>query len=179
MVDVQVGQMKRPEVMPLVDEKPTHIDQVEGMVENGRFPKDEFETMKEKYGRLKERVEQIFIELRDMQKEVQEKIEEMDRQTFMDNASDLAKPLMGKYKDKRIKTYLENMLEDMANNLKIFNPQQQPQIRVCPPRCLPMEIVSNLIRSICWWTTVTRMRRPLLLRVIPHTAIFSAASNGL
>ena len=132
VVDVQVGQMKRPEVMPLVDEKPTHIDQVEGMVENGRFPKDEFETMKEKYGKLKERVEQIFIELRDMQKEVQEKIEEMDRQTFMDNASDLAKPLMGKYKDKRIKTYLENMLEDMANNLQIFNPQQQPQIPGMP-----------------------------------------------
>jgi len=119
-------------VMPLVDEKPTHIDQVEGMVENGRFPRDEFETMKEKYGKLKERVEQIFIELRDMQKEVQEKIEEMDRQIFMDNASDLAKPLMGKHKDKRIQTYLENMLEDMADNLKIFNPQQQPQIPGMP-----------------------------------------------
>jgi lon-related putative ATP-dependent protease len=132
VVDVQVGQMKRPEVMPLVDEKPTHIDQVEGMVENGRFPRDEFETMKEKYGKLKERVEQIFIELRDMQKEVQEKIEEMDRQIFMDNASDLAKPLMGKHKDKRIQTYLENMLEDMADNLKIFNPQQQPQIPGMP-----------------------------------------------
>ncbi len=132
VVDVQVGQMKRPEVMPLVDDKPTHIDQVEGMVENGRFPKDEFEAMKEKYGELKERVEQIFIELRDMQKEVQEKIEEMDRKTFMDNAVDLAKPLMEKYKDKRIKTYLQNMLEDMADNLKIFNPQQQPQIPGMP-----------------------------------------------
>jgi lon-related putative ATP-dependent protease len=132
VVDVQVGQMKRPEVMPLVDGKPVHIDQVEGMVENGRFPKDEFEAMKEKHGKLRERVEQIFIELRDMQKEVQEKIEEMDRQTFMDNASDLAKPLMEKYKDKRIKTYLQNMLEDMADNLQIFNPQQQPQIPGMP-----------------------------------------------
>jgi lon-related putative ATP-dependent protease len=129
LVDVQVGQIKRPEVMPLVDGNPTHIDQVEAMVEKGRFPKDEFEAMKEKYGELKERVEQIFIELRDLQKEVQEKIEEMDRQTFMDNASDLAKPLLEKYKNKKIKTYLQDMLEDMAENLKIFNPQQQ-QIQI-------------------------------------------------
>jgi predicted ATP-dependent protease len=57
--------------------------------------------MKENTANLKERVEQIFIELRDLQKEVQEKIEEMDRQTFMDNASDLAKPLLEKYKNKK------------------------------------------------------------------------------
>lgn len=132
MVDVQVGQIKRPEVMPLVDGNPTHIDQVEAMVEKGRFPKDEFETMKEKYGKLKGRVEQIFIELRDLQKEVQEKIEEMDRQTFMANALDLAKPLVEKYKNKRIMTYLQNMLEDMADNLQIFNPQQQVQIPGMP-----------------------------------------------
>lgn len=128
MVDVQVGQIKRPEVMPLVDEKPTHIDQVEAMVEKGRFPRDEFETMKKKYGKLRERVEQMFLELRDLQKEVQEKIEEMDRQAFMDNALTMAKPLMEKYESQKIRNYLKSMLKDMADNLKIFNPQQQPQI---------------------------------------------------
>jgi len=132
LVDVQVGQIKRPEVMPLVDGNPTHIDQVEAMVEKGRFPRDEFETMKEKYVKLKERVEQIFIELKDLQKEVQEKIEEMDRQTFLANASDLAKPLVEKYKNDRIKTYLQDMLEDMGENLQIFNPQQQLQIPGMP-----------------------------------------------
>ena len=132
LVDVQIGQIKRPEVMPLVDGNPTHIDQVEAMVEKGRFPRDEFEAMKEKYGKLKERVEQIFIELKDLQKEVQEKIEEMDRQTFMANASDLAKPLIEKYKNQKIKTYLQNMLEDMGDNLQIFNPQQQLQVPGMP-----------------------------------------------
>ncbi len=128
MVDVQVGQIKRPEVMPLVDEKPTHIDQVEAMVEKGRFPRDEFETMKEKYGELRERVEQMFIELRDLQKEIQEKLEGMDRQAFMDNSLAMAKPLMEKHESQKIKNYLKSMLKDMADNLKIFNPQQQPQI---------------------------------------------------
>ena len=128
LVDVQVGQIKRPEVMPMVDGNPIHIDQVEAMVEKGRFPRDEFETMKEKHTQLRERVEQIFIGLRDLQKEVQEKIEEMDRQAFLHNASDMAKPLLEKYNSGKIKTYLKSMLEDMADNLQIFNPQQQPQI---------------------------------------------------
>ncbi|EFK09303.1 putative ATP-dependent protease [delta proteobacterium NaphS2] len=136
LVDVQVGQIKRPEVMPLVDGNPIHIDQVEAMVEKGRFPKDEFEQMKEKHGKLRERVEQIFIELRDLQKEVQEKIEEMDRLTFLNNASDMAKPLTEKYDHPKIQAYLKAMLEDMGENLQIFNPQQQ-QAQV-PGLMIPM-----------------------------------------
>ena len=143
MVDVQVGQIKRPEVMPLVDEKPTHIDQVEAMVEKGRFPKDEFETMKEKYGKLRERVEQMFLELRDLQKEVQEKLEEMDRQAFMDNALAMAEPLLEKYESQKIKHYLKSMLKDMAENLKIFNPQQQPQI---PGMATPLTSEADLFQ---------------------------------
>ena len=128
LVDVQVGEIKRPEVMPLVDGKPVHIDQVEAMVEKGRFPKDEFEEMKEKYGLLKEQVEQIFLELRDLQKEVQEKLEEIDRVMFLENASELAKPILEKHDGEAIRGHMENMLKDMAENIKIFMPDTQPQI---------------------------------------------------
>ena len=132
LVDVQVGQIKRPEVMPMVDGKPTHIDQIEAMVEKGRFPKDEFEAMKEKYDSLQDQVQQIFLELRDLQKEIQEKVEEMDRVIFMKNASDLAAPIFKKYKARAIKKYLEIILEEMANNLQIFMPQPQAQIPGMP-----------------------------------------------
>ena len=132
LVDVQVGQIKRPEVMPLVDGKPTQIDQIEAMVEKGRFPKDEFEEMREKYDSLRGQVEQIFLELRDLQKEIQEKVEEMDRVMFMKNASDLAAPIFKKYKARAIKKYLEIMLEEMGNNLQIFMPQPQAQIPGMP-----------------------------------------------
>ena len=49
VVDIQVGQIKRPEVMPLVDGNPVDIDQVEAMVEKGRFPKEEFEELKKAF----------------------------------------------------------------------------------------------------------------------------------
>jgi len=134
LVDIQIGQVKRPEVMPLVDGKPVHIDQVEAMVEKGRFPKDEFETMKEKHTRLREQIEQIFLELRDLQKEVQEKMEKMDRMMFMKSASSLAEHVDEKHKNKLIKEYLDSMFEDMADNLHIFMPQPQPQM----PGILPL-----------------------------------------
>jgi lon-related putative ATP-dependent protease len=125
LVDIQVGQIKRPEVMPLVDGNPTPIDQVEAMVEKGRFPKEEFEQMREKQGKLREQIDQIFLELRDLQKEVQETVEKMDRLMFMKMATDLAEPVRRKYKSDRIDNYFKDMLEDMADNLQIFAQQGQ------------------------------------------------------
>jgi len=126
LMDVQVGPIKRPEVFPLVDGQPMHIDQLEELVEKGRFPKEEFEAIKEKHVKLREQIDQIFLELRDLQKEVQEKIEEMDRVMFMKHATELAEPVWNRYKNKAVRDYMEAMLEDMANNLQIFRPQAVP-----------------------------------------------------
>ena len=132
LVDIQMGQYKRPEVMPIVDGKPVTIDQVEEMVERGRYPKDEFEEMREKQAKLRSQIDQIFLELRDLQKEVQEKIEKMDRVMFMKNASEMASSLGKKYKGKDMRQYVEALLDDMADNLQIFRPQQQPAIPGIP-----------------------------------------------
>lgn len=128
LVDIQVGQIKRPEVMPLVDGQPTHIDQVEQMVEKGRFPRKEFEELKEKYGVLKDEIEQIFLELRDLQKEIQRNTEEMDKVLFSSMANDLVSTLKDKYKDKKVLTFFNDMIEDMSENLQIFASQEQQSV---------------------------------------------------
>jgi ATP-dependent Lon protease len=120
LVDVQMGQIKRPEVAPLVDGQPTHIDQVEQMMEKGRFPKEEFEEMKKKYTVLRNEIEQIFIELRELQKEIQQNTEEMDRVLFLSMANELIAPIKGRYRSKKIETFLNSVVEDMSENLQIF-----------------------------------------------------------
>jgi len=132
LVDIQMGQIKRPEVMPLVDGNPTHIDQLEGMVEKGRFPKEEFEVLKEKQAKLREEIDQIFLELRDLQKDVQQTIEKMDRLMFMKVATDMSAPLKEKHPTKEVEKYLTDMLEDMTENLQIFASQPQQQIPGMP-----------------------------------------------
>ncbi len=125
LVDIQVGQIKRPEVMPLVDGNPMHIDQVEEMVEKGRFPKEEFEELKAKHATLRGEIDQIFLELRDLQKEIQRNTEEMDRLLFMKMAKELLEPWKEKYADKKIDSFFHDMLEDMGENLQIFSSRPQ------------------------------------------------------
>jgi lon-related putative ATP-dependent protease len=132
LVDVQMGPIKRPEVVPLVDGQPTHIDQVEQMVEKGRFPKAEFEEMKKKYAVLRNEIEQIFLELRDLQKEIQQNTEEMDRVLFISMANGLVAPLKGRYKSKKVEIFLSGLVEDMSENLRIFMSGQQEMYQGMP-----------------------------------------------
>ncbi len=133
IVDVQMGQFKRPEVMPVVDDKPVLIEQLEALAEKGRFPREEYEALKEKQAALRRQVEQIFLELRDLQKEVHENIEKMDRAVFMKTATDLVQPLAEKYSTRKIQAHFQGMLEDMADNLNIFSSQSPLQLPGLPP----------------------------------------------
>ena len=128
LVDIQIGQIKRPEVIPLIDGKPVHIDQLESRVEDGDFPKEKYDLLKEKHSDLRAQIDNIFIELKDLQKEVQEKIEKMDKVVFMENASRIVEPVKKEFNTEPVRKYLEAMLDDMADNLQIFRPQTQTQI---------------------------------------------------
>ncbi len=132
LVDVQVGQIKRPEVMPLVDGNPTHIDQVEAMVEKGRFPREEFDELKKKQVSLRQEIDQIFLELRDLQKEVQENVGKMDRLVFIKMAGDLVEPVKKTYNNAQINDFFNDMLEDMTENLQIFSRQGQQVVPGMP-----------------------------------------------
>jgi ATP-dependent Lon protease len=132
LVDIQIGEMKRPEVLPLIDDKPMHLDQIEEMVEKGRFPKKEFEEMKKKQESLRGEIDQIFLELRDLQKEILRNTEEMDRLMFLRMATDLVAPLKGRYKSERVENFFDDMLEDMGENLRIFSAQTQEAMQGLP-----------------------------------------------
>ena len=132
LVDIQMGPVKRPELMPMVDNQPMPIDQLEDLSQRGRFPKEEYEEIKIKYDKLREQIDHIFLELRDLQREINKKIEAMERASFMKNATELAARLFEKYTSEAIRNHLEAMIEDMAENLEIFMPQKQPQMPGIP-----------------------------------------------
>ena len=133
LVDIQVGQVKKPELMPLVDGKPIHIDQVEEMAEKERYPRDEYLKLREKYDELKEQINNIFRELRELQKEIRSNVEKMDRTAFMKTATSLADPFVDKYDTPKAHAFFKAILEDMADNLSMFQSQPQaPAIGMMP-----------------------------------------------
>jgi lon-related putative ATP-dependent protease len=129
IVQVQVGEVTRPVVMPIVNDQPTPMERLEMLLDRGEYPKEKFEAIKVMHRQLTEQVDRIFLEIRDMQREVQKKIEDIDRLIFLKSVSAPIDGLKKKYDQAKIHAFLDEMVEDMADNLAVFRagpPQHQP-----------------------------------------------------
>lgn len=118
VVRMQMGPIQRPDVVPLVDGEPKRMIELEEMVENGRFPRDEFERLNDKRKELKGEIDNIVQELKGLAKEVNKKHQEVDKLMFTALAQDFLKPLKETYKDKKVLEFLDSILENMADDLE-------------------------------------------------------------
>ena len=126
LVTFQGRQGQPPEVMPVVDGDPTPVLKLEQMVENGRFPKDEFERIKAKHVEIKTEIDSIFLQIRGLQKEIQEKNRQADKIMFSSLAEGLITPLRQDFACAELDTYFQHMIDDMVDNIAIFFTQERP-----------------------------------------------------
>jgi len=124
---VQIAGRQRPQLLPVVDGEPTPLPVLEQKVSNGRFPQEEFDQIKERYEQLKNDVDKIFIEVRDLHKELQEKSRKFDRMMFRNLASQEFKPLSDKYGGEKVQAYLKAALNELTEHIEIFMDTQQGQ----------------------------------------------------
>jgi ATP-dependent Lon protease len=126
LVQIPGGQ-QRPQLMPVVDGEPIPIGALEQKMENGRFPKDEFDGIRKKYDQLKEEIDKIFLEIRELHKELQEKGRKFDKMMFHNLAAEQFQPLFDKYEQEKIQSYLKAALTDLGENIEIFLIDQKNQ----------------------------------------------------
>ena len=126
LVTFQGRQGQPPEVMPIVDGEPTPILKLEQMVEKGRFPRDEFERLRAKHTEIKTEIDSIFLQIRQLQKEIQEKNRQADKIMFSNLAGDLITPLREDFACEDLDAYLQSMIDNMVENIAIFFAQEQP-----------------------------------------------------
>ncbi len=126
LVTFQGRQGQPPEVMPIVDGEPTPVLKLEQMVEKGRFPRDEFERIKAKHSEIKNEIDSIFLQIRGLQKEIQEKNRQADKIMFSNLAEDLIASLRDDFACEELNEYFQSMIDNMVDNIAIFFSQEHP-----------------------------------------------------
>ena len=99
VVRMQIGPFTRPDVLPVIDNEPKRMLDLETMVENGRFPREEFERLKAKRAEIKDEVDHIVQEVRALQKDVEHTLEDVDKLMFRAMATELLAPLVSRHED--------------------------------------------------------------------------------
>ena len=133
LVQVQVGNLMRPDIVPVVGEKTTSLDELETLVQKEEFPKEQYEQLKESQIVLEKQMATVFRELRNIEKKVQQSLVEVEEKLVMPLVDEGIEAMKVTYESKKVHTYLEEVRSTIRGSLDRFRtvhapaPQQEHQ----------------------------------------------------
>lgn len=125
LVQIQMGPYSRPGIFPLIEGNPVNIEQVESMVEEGKFSKEELEKLKEKQAQLTNELEDIFKETRKAEKEIKEELTSLDNEVISPAVKDSISDIKEKFDYEKVHQYLDEVQEDILTNLGRFREKEE------------------------------------------------------
>jgi len=125
IVQLQAGQYTRPDIVPVIEEKPTPFSQIQLMVSKGEFSDKKFDKLVKKHDLFIKELEEIFVEMREIERSIKDKVVELDDKIVLPVIKQLISEIRKKHRNRKITSYLKEILSDIMQNLQLF--QETPQ----------------------------------------------------
>ena len=140
VVQVQVGPFTRPDVVPMVAGNAMPLDQLENLVDQGQFARENFENLKVKYSQLSAEMEQVLKETRKVEKTIQDELAALDKSAISHLVEGRIGDIREKYKQPKIHAYLDEVKDSILENPSRFQPKPEaPQLPI-PGLTLPTPV---------------------------------------
>ena len=78
LVQIQMGPITRPSLVPVIAGNPMKIEQLEDLVSKGKYPSAEFGKIQERHDALSEAMESVLKKVHDTDKEAESRLEQLD-----------------------------------------------------------------------------------------------------
>jgi lon-related putative ATP-dependent protease len=137
LVQLQVGPYVKPDIFPVVMDKPVPWDELEKNTEEGKFPKEEFERLREKYSELSGEVSRAFQESKKIAKEVRKELTALEKEAILPILTELIGEIKERYKSDGIGGYLDEVMEDILENINRFKESTEGQSQPIPGLIIP------------------------------------------
>jgi len=120
LVQVQAGLVTRPEILPLVGDKPVPLEKLGELVEQGVLTAAQQEELTETHGRLTERFRDVFQEVAEIRRMVQNRVEDVRRKLLQPAFDAAVARIRKEVDDDRVEPYLEVVAADLGEHLELF-----------------------------------------------------------
>jgi lon-related putative ATP-dependent protease len=176
MVQVQVGSINRPLLVPTLQDEPTSLEKLDSMVEAGEFPKERFEELKEKSFALNMELDAIQRESVGLEKKMMEEIKALEADAVKPEIENQIELLKKDFDFKKVALYLDEVKKDIIENSSYFKMDETPQSPQSPFAIFGMEAEMSPL----WHYEVNLLvdnseaeGRPVILEASPtHSNIF-------
>jgi lon-related putative ATP-dependent protease len=120
LVQVQVGSVTRPELLPVVEEHPVTLDKVQSLAEEGKFDRDRAASIEQVHGKLSEELQRVFHEVTVLRDEMVARAEQLRRTVIEPTLKQALGAIAQSVKDPRAAPFLEELLADIQEHLDLF-----------------------------------------------------------
>ena len=120
LIQVQMGPFVKTDALPVIDDQPVQIEQLEAWVQEKKFPKEKLDDIKKAREKLLEEMAQAFKETKQIEMELQEALEKLAQSVISPMIHEMIAALQEKYDNKRVDKYLADMEGYIMENLNRF-----------------------------------------------------------
>lgn len=120
LVQVQVGNAVRPDIVPVVNGQNITLEQAEAMVKEGAMTREQYDDFRSTQEGLEKQMGAVFRELRNIERKLQDSIRELEDKYVMPVVDDAILIIRTTYDNDLIHKYLTGVREHIRENLDRF-----------------------------------------------------------
>jgi ATP-dependent Lon protease len=120
LVQVQMGPLMRPQLVPVVAGNPVDMDQLEALVEQEQFKREELNQLQKKLTELRGEMEGLGKKFRNLDRELRRQMARLDRELARPLVEEAVGELGESFSAEGLDVYLEQVAEDILEHLDQF-----------------------------------------------------------
>jgi len=117
---VKIGEFSRPDLFPIIDDKPIPLFQLEEKVKEGRISQEQSNEILKKYNEHQGDLQVLFRKGLKISQEFQEKLSNLEKNSIKIVVCGILDNLKEKYDDPKISDYISQVEENVLNNSHVF-----------------------------------------------------------
>ena len=120
LVQVQVGSVTRPEILPTVEDRPVTLDKLQSLAEEGKVDRERAAELERGHGKLSEELQRVYHEVMTLRDEMVTRAENLRRSTVEPILKQALGAVAREVGEPRAGGYLDDVLADMLDHLDLF-----------------------------------------------------------
>ncbi|MGD8539862.1 MAG: ATP-binding protein, partial [Candidatus Aminicenantes bacterium] len=127
VIQVQMGLYVKPDLIPVIEGKPTPFPQLENLVREEKFEKAKLEELKEKYDKLTGKLEEVFKHMKETEEETHRLLKEWDQESITPIIKGAVLGIRNNFAYDVISDYLDDVELTLTKRINIFKGAQKPE----------------------------------------------------
>jgi len=120
---VTMGEISRPEIMPVINNEPVMLQQLSELVQKNKISKGEVKKIEKKYLEMQEKLEFVFKKSFELTREYQNELSTLEQKAAQDLLSVTFDRLAEKFDSEKVIAFIEKTGTTILSNLNLFKPQ--------------------------------------------------------